>query len=129
MMRTGWDDDYPSLRDLMADVIVPGASLEDRLQYARDMKDMITPENMGRYRDVVDSVDVTGLLSQVRAPTLVIHSKGDRMQPIEQGRKMAAGIPNARFIAYDSNNHVPIENDPCWPLMEQEIHAFLKAHV
>lgn len=129
MMRVGWDDDYPSLRDLMADVIVPGASLEDRLQYARDMKDMITPENMGRYRDVIDSVDVTGLLSQVRAPTLVIHSKGDRMQPIEQGRKMAAGIPNARFIAYDSDNHVPIENDSCWPLMEQEIHAFFKAHV
>ena len=129
MMTAGWDDDYPSLRDLMADIIVPGASLEDRLQYARDMKDMITPENMGRYRDVIDHVDVTDLLSQVQAPTLVIHCKGDRLQPIEQGRKMAAGISKARFVAYESNNHLPMENDSCWPLVEQEIHAFLKAHV
>ena len=116
------------LRDLMADVIVPSASLEDRIRYARDMKDMISPENMGRYRDTVDNLDVTDLLSQVQAPTLVLHCKGDRMQPIEQGRKLAADLPNARLIVYESNNHVPTENDPCWPLMENEIHTFLKAH-
>jgi pimeloyl-ACP methyl ester carboxylesterase len=73
--------------------------------------------------------DVTDLLSQVQAPTLVLHCKGDRMQPIEQGRKMAAGIPQARFVSYESDNHRPTENDTCWPLVEQEIHAFLKAYV
>jgi hypothetical protein len=38
---------------------------------------------------------------------------------------MAAAIANARFLAYDSPNHVFTTNDPCWPEAEREIHAFL----
>jgi class 3 adenylate cyclase/pimeloyl-ACP methyl ester carboxylesterase len=127
MMAAGWDDDYPSLRDLMAEIIVPSASVEDRRQYAEDMRQIISPENLARYRDVVDHLNVTGMLAQVQAPCLVMHCRGDRMQPIEQGRKLAAGLPNARFIALDSNSHEPTENEPGWPVMEREMHAFLEA--
>lgn len=128
MMSAGWDEDYPSLRDLYAETIIPGASREQRQLYAQEMRGMISPENLGRYRNVVDSLDVTGLLCQVQVPCLVLHSKGDRMQPVEQGRKMAAGIPNSRFITYDSDNHLLPENDPCWPQLEREIRTFLEAH-
>jgi pimeloyl-ACP methyl ester carboxylesterase len=128
MMTASWDDEHPSFRDLMAEIIIPGASAEDRRRYAEDMRDMISPENLGRYREILDNFDIIELLPQVKAPCLVLHCRGDRLQPIEQGRKMAAGLPDARFIAYDSNNHKPTENDPCWPLIEREIHAFLEAN-
>jgi class 3 adenylate cyclase/pimeloyl-ACP methyl ester carboxylesterase len=128
MMAAGWDDDYPSLRDLIAEHIIPGASREERRRYAENMRKIISPENLGRYREVIDNLDVTALLPQVKAPCLVLHCKGDRLQPIEQGRKMAAGLHDARFIAYDSDNHALTENDPCWPLAEREIHAFLEAY-
>ncbi len=127
MMAAGWDDDYPSLRDLMAQILIPNASVEERRQYAEDMRQIISPENLARYRDVVDHLDVTGMLKDVQAPCLVMHCKGDRLQPIEQGRKLAAGLPNARFIALDSNSHEPTENEPGWPIMEREMHAFLDA--
>lgn len=128
MMTAGWDDDYPSLRDLLAQIIVPGASEEERRRYAEDMCQMISPENLGRYRDVIDHLDVTKLLPSISAPCLVCHSRGDRMQPIEQGRKFAAGLPDARFIAYDSVNHLVPENDPAWPQLERDIQSFLAAH-
>jgi len=128
IMSAGWDDDYPSLRDLIAETIVPLASAEDRRRYADDMREMISPENLGRYREVLDNLDVSGLLSEIQAPCLVIHNKDDRMHPIEQGRKLAAGIPNAKFIALDSRNHNLTENDPCWPVAEREMHAFLSEH-
>jgi pimeloyl-ACP methyl ester carboxylesterase len=50
------------------------------------------------------------------------------MQPVEQGRAIAAGLPNARFIAYDSVNHLPPESDPVWPLIERELQTFLSLH-
>ncbi len=128
MMAAGWDDDHPSLRDLFAEIIVPLASNEDRRLYAEDMREMISPENLGRYREVLDDLDVTALLPKVQTPCLVMHCKGDRMHPIEQGRMMAAGIPDAKFIAYDSDNHNLSENDPCWPLAEREMHTFLRDH-
>ena len=92
------------------------------------MREIISAENIARFREVIDNFDVTGLLPQVKAPTLVLHGKGDRMQPIDQGRLLAAGIPDARFIAYDTNNHILTENDPCWPLAEREMLNFLAQH-
>lgn len=38
-------------------------------------------------------------LSQVQAPTLVMHVRDDLRVPIALGREIAAGIPNARFVA------------------------------
>ena len=38
------------------------------------------------------------------------------------------GLPNARFLAFDSPNHNPTENDPAWPLMQREIDAFLAVY-
>lgn len=128
MMTAGWDDDYPSLRDLMAQIIVPGASEEARRQFAKDMRKMISPENMGRYREVIDYIDIRDLLPSVQAPCLVCHATGDRMQPVEQGRMFAKGLPNARFVAYESPNHGMTENDPEWPRLERDVLAFLAAH-
>lgn len=128
MMSVAWDEDTPSLRDLLTQVIVPGASEEERRGYAEDMREMISPENLGRHRDVNDQLDITGLLPEVTAPCLVLHCRGDRMQPIAQGRLFAAGLPDSRFIAYDGINHLVPENDPVWPLMERDIQAFLAAH-
>ncbi|WP_288902337.1 alpha/beta fold hydrolase [uncultured Sneathiella sp.] len=129
MMTAGWDDDYPSLRDLLSQTIIPGASEEDRRRYAEHMREMITPENLGRFRDVIDYLDVTELLPQVTAPCLVAHCRGDRMHPIREGQRLAAGLPNARFIAYDGDNHLVPENDPVWPLLERDVQGFLKEYV
>nr|WP_256369206.1 alpha/beta fold hydrolase [Ruegeria sp. HKCCD6428] len=128
MMTAGWDDDYPSLRDLMAQIIVPGASQEERRQYAEDMRKMISPENMGRYRGVIDNIDISPILSKVEVPCLVCHGTGDRMQPVEQGRLFAKGLPNAKFIAYESSNHTIPDNDPEWPRFERDALAFLAEH-
>ncbi|MEX0582471.1 MAG: alpha/beta hydrolase, partial [Sneathiella sp.] len=129
MMTAGWEDEYPSLRDLIAQTLIPGASEEDRRRFAKDMREMITPENIGRYRHAIDNLDITSLLSEVTAPCFVAHFTGDRMQPIEEGRRLAAGLPNARFVSYESDNHLVPENDPVWPLLERDVHAFLAEHV
>jgi len=128
MMTAGWDDDYPSLRDLMAQIIVPDASEEARRLYAEDMLKMISPENLGRYRDVIDNIDIRDTLRSVEAPCLVCHATHDRMQPVEQGRLVAKSLPRARFITYVSANHSPVENDPEWPRLERDVLAFLATH-
>jgi pimeloyl-ACP methyl ester carboxylesterase len=39
---------------------------------------------------------------------------------------MAAGIPNARFVALEGRNHLILETDPGWNRFAAEINAFLK---
>ena len=50
------------------------------------------------------------------------------MQPVEQGRLFAKGLPNATFIASESNNHGLPGNDPEWPRFERDALAFLTEH-
>ena len=125
MMTAGWDDDYPSLRDLLAQMFVPTASEEQRRQFANDMRDMVTADVMVRYREALDGLDIVDLLPQLDTPCLVIHCQGDRVNPIEQGRLLAAGLRNSRFRTYESPSHVPSANDPALPLILRDIRDFL----
>ena len=61
----------------------------------------------------------------MRAPTLVLHARGDAVVPIAEGHILAAGIPGAQFIELDSNNHVLLENEPAWERFCDEVLEFM----
>lgn len=45
-------------------------------------------------------------LTQIGAPTLVIHSRDDTAAPFEWGEHTAATIPGARLVGYDRGGHM-----------------------
>ncbi len=125
MSRVGWDDPYPSMRDHQARLIAPGAAEQDLRDYAEHVRLAIDGDEFERFRGVLAQIDVTGILPQVRCPALVLHAAGERLHPPSQGRALAAGIADARFVRLDSPNHVPVRYDPAWPVALREIDAFL----
>jgi pimeloyl-ACP methyl ester carboxylesterase len=62
----------------------------------------------------VCAFDVKELAERVSCPTLSFHSRSDQLIFFEQGRKLAALIPGARFIPLESKNHVPFREEPAW---------------
>jgi pimeloyl-ACP methyl ester carboxylesterase len=50
-------------------------------------------------------IDVRPILPAIRAPTLVLHRRGDRAFPPESGRFIADHIPDARFLELDGEDH------------------------
>ena len=50
--------------------------------------------------------DATDNLSDVRAPTLVLHRIADPIIPLSAGQKLAAGIPGARFVPLEGKGHL-----------------------
>ena len=48
---------------------------------------------------------VTGSLSSIAAPALVIHGTADPMFPIEHGKALAREIPGARLLALEGAGH------------------------
>jgi DNA-binding NarL/FixJ family response regulator len=53
--------------------------------------------------------------------------RGDSVIPLEEGRKLAALIPGARFSLLESRNHVLLDTEAAWPSFAAEIEAFLPA--
>ncbi|WP_340108492.1 alpha/beta fold hydrolase [Pikeienuella sp. HZG-20] len=127
MSRAGWDDAYPSIRDHFARLISPDATMEDQRVFAERMRDAITAEEFGRFREAVGRLDVADRLASVACPALVLHATGDRTHPIEQGRRLASGMPDARFVALNSRNHLMPDYDSAWPIALREIDSFLSA--
>lgn len=56
-------------------------------------------------------IDITDILSSIRAPTLVIHRSDDVCVDIEGGRQLAAGIPSARLVELPGRDHLPWVGD------------------
>ena len=126
LMRQGWGQENPVFRQLFTSLFIPGGTPE-QVQWFNDLQRITTsPDNAVRLRQAVDGMDVTDLLPRVKAPTLVLHCRDDALQPFEEGRRLAFGIPGARFVALDGRNHAILQGDPGWPRFLDEIKNFLK---
>jgi pimeloyl-ACP methyl ester carboxylesterase/DNA-binding winged helix-turn-helix (wHTH) protein len=125
LMRQGWGKDNPAFRQMFTSLFVPGATAE-QMQWFNDLQRITTsPENAVRLRRTVDEIDISDLLARVQAPTLVLHCRDDAVQPFDEGRRLAAGIKGARFVALEGRNHVILEGDPGWSRFIDEINEFL----
>jgi DNA-binding NarL/FixJ family response regulator len=58
------------------------------------------------------AMDVKADCALVQCPTLVFHARDDQMVTLDQGRKLAAWIPGARFVLLETDSHMlPATND------------------
>jgi DNA-binding NarL/FixJ family response regulator len=54
-----------------------------------------------------------------------MHARDDRVVPVEEGRLLAALIPDAHFVLLESANHILLEHEQAWDVFLSEIGAFL----
>ena len=126
LMRQGWGQENPAFRQIFTSMFIPEATAE-QANWFNDLQRMTTsPENAARIREALDDLDVSGLLRDVGVPTLVLHCREDAVQPFEEGRRVAAGIPGSRFVALDSRNHMILEHEPARARLLDEISRFLE---
>ena len=49
------------------------------------------------------------------------------MVPFEAGRRLAAAIPNARFVPLEGRNHILRADESAWLTFKKELNDFLAA--
>jgi pimeloyl-ACP methyl ester carboxylesterase/DNA-binding CsgD family transcriptional regulator len=125
LVRLGWGRDNPAYRQIFTAQFLPDARLEQIQWFNELMRASTSAENAVRIMEAFGQIDVTDLLPQVAVPTIVLHCRDDARVPFEEGRRMAALIPGARFIPLEGKNHLPQEGDPCWQPLIVEVRRFL----
>jgi pimeloyl-ACP methyl ester carboxylesterase/DNA-binding SARP family transcriptional activator len=125
LVRTGWADENPAFRQLFASLFIPGATRELADAFNELQRRTTSAECAARYYEAAGQLDVRELLPKVTVPTLVLHSRGDAMVPIEAGRLLASSIPNARFVALPGQNHIMLEDEPALARFFEELRDFL----
>jgi pimeloyl-ACP methyl ester carboxylesterase/transcriptional regulator with XRE-family HTH domain len=125
LTRFGWGKDNPAFRQVFTSLFMPEATFE-QMHWFNDLQRVSTsPENAVKFRIAFSQLDVQALATQVTTPTLVLHGQRDAVVPFEEGRRLAALVPGARFVPLDSQNHILLESEPAWPRCLAEVHRFL----
>lgn len=97
--------------DVLADIFAPDADAATRSAFVRYQREAATPETARAMLALAYDLDITELLADIQAPTLVLHRDHDRAAPLEQARSLAAGIPNAQLEVLTGRNHLPYIGD------------------
>ena len=106
--------------------MVPGAT-ESQKRWIEDLQPLVTTSDVAiRAAQARQRRDVIPLLGDVDIPTLVLHTRGNRMTPFEQGRLMAAQIPDAHLVVLESENVAPLSGEEAWHIWLDEVTRFLE---
>jgi pimeloyl-ACP methyl ester carboxylesterase/DNA-binding CsgD family transcriptional regulator len=122
-----WGSDNPAFRQVFTSRFIPGGSDEQLKWFNELCLKTTSPELAGPLLRARAVTDVTALLPQVQAPTLILHGRHDSVAPISEGRLLASEIAGAQFVELDSRNHVLLQDEPAWARFQEAVLAFTGA--
>ncbi len=133
----GSDVATPELRDALANLVnahwglgsaaltamlLPGAMPQESETFSRNQRDWSSAPKAAELLRLSCNMSAADVLPRVCTESLVIHRRDDRTIPIEAGRRLAAELPQARFMMLDGNVHLPwIDGDA----IADVVHSFL----
>ncbi len=91
----------------VAGILVPGDDPTFRDNLARLQREAVARDMAAELLEAGYGFDVSKELPNVKAPTLVIHRRGDRAIVSRFGLELAAGIPQARLVMLEGDIHLP----------------------
>jgi pimeloyl-ACP methyl ester carboxylesterase/DNA-binding CsgD family transcriptional regulator len=126
LARVGWGRDNPAFRQVFTSRFIPTGTHEQIDWFNELCAKTTTGDVAAELFEARGMVNVSDVLGQVQTPTLVLHARSDEITPIDEGRLLAAGIPNAQFVELDSKNHILLDHEPAWQRFQEAVLEFLQ---
>lgn len=125
LTQLGWGQENHALLQVWASLFQPGGTLEHLRSWSEQQRAATSAETAVKLFRIDGNIDVTQTARRIRCPVLVVHPERDAAVPIEEARMLAGLIPNCRFVQLDSENHMPLADEPMWPHFLAEVRSFL----
>ncbi len=123
--RIGSGRDDPSFRQMFTSQFLPDGTREQWDAFNELQRRTTSAHNAVRFLSTFGRIDVSEEAPKVRCPTLLLHSRDDRRQPLAGARDLAALIPGSRLVPLPSRNHILTDFEPAWPMFLRELDQFL----
>lgn len=125
LTRLGWGQENHAFLQVWASAFQPGGTLEHLRSWCDQQREATSAETAVRLLRIGWNVDVRQAARRIKCPVLIVHPERDKVVPLEEGRLLASLIPNCRFVQLDSENHMPLPDEPAWPRLLGELRKFL----
>ena len=126
LTRQGWGGTNAAFRQIFTTAFFPAAPKKHMEWFNELQRQTASPSNAAAILSALGDLDIRDELERIRVPTLVLHSRGDAVMPMKDGIELASGIPGARFVPLESENHVWLADDPAWERFTGELGRFLR---
>jgi pimeloyl-ACP methyl ester carboxylesterase/DNA-binding CsgD family transcriptional regulator len=124
-VRIGWGRENPAFCQFFTNLFIPGGTAEQHRWWGDLERITASPEVAAALLHEMQGIDMLDAAKGLRVPTLILHCRGDMRVPFEEGCKLAAAIPGARFVPLESGNHVLLPDEPAWEVLNAEVASFL----
>jgi len=125
LIKVGWARPDSAFRRVFTSLMIPAATEEQHVWLDELQRNATSAQTARTSRRQRLAADASRLLGQITAPTLVLHSRGDRMNDFSEARYLASHITGARLVALESDNHIVLEDEPAWQTFVTELNGFL----
>jgi pimeloyl-ACP methyl ester carboxylesterase/DNA-binding CsgD family transcriptional regulator len=125
LIEVGWGQDNPAFRQLFTNQFFPNATPEQVRSFNDLQRMSCAAPQAARIVRAFSDIDASSYLSQVKCPTLVLHTRGDMCAPFSEGLFLASSIPGARLVPLETRSHVPTPGEPSFDRMVEEIEGFI----
>jgi pimeloyl-ACP methyl ester carboxylesterase/DNA-binding CsgD family transcriptional regulator len=126
-VEIGWTNATPAYGQFFTALHIPDANAEQMCAYNELLRFTTSPANAVAIMRSLHRADVRDIVPKVNCPALVMHSRGDSIIPFDEGRRVAAQIPGARFVPLESRNHLIVDSEPAWQQVTHAMDEFLPA--
>jgi class 3 adenylate cyclase/pimeloyl-ACP methyl ester carboxylesterase len=116
LARQHWGTDDPLFRDFFSGVFAPDATDFQRQLFVELTRRSAERRDIGAFFESTRGGDARADAARVRAPTLLIHRREDRLIPFESGLEAASLIPGARLLALGGKNHIFLPGEEEGPM-------------
>lgn len=125
LTRLGWAQENHAFLQVWASHFQPGGTLEHLQSWCDQQCAATSAETAVRLLQIGWNVDVREAARKIKCPVLIVHPERDAVVPVEEGRLLANLIPDSRFVQLDSENHMPLADEPTWPRLVGQMRRFL----
>lgn len=124
-VRIGWGRDNPAYCRFFTNLFIPGGTPEQHQWWGDLERETASADVAADLLHGMQRIDVLDRAARLDVPTLIFHCRGDMRVPFDEGCRLAAAIPNARFVPLDSSNHILLPEEPAWEVFHAELSRFL----
>ena len=125
LTRLGWAQEDHAFLHLWASRFQPGGTPNHRRSWCEQMRAATCADTAIRLFQVAADIDVREAARKIKCPVLIVHPERDVNVPIDEARLLASLIPHCRFVQLDTENHMPLADEPAWEKLVAEVRSFL----
>jgi pimeloyl-ACP methyl ester carboxylesterase/DNA-binding CsgD family transcriptional regulator len=125
LVDLGWGEDNHAFLQMYATSFQPGGTLEHLRSWGELQRASTSATNAAEFMRVTFNLDVRDATARVQSPTLVANPTRSVVVPLEEARLLATLIPGARFLPLESENLMPLPEEPAWAQLRREVEEFL----